>query len=606
MLDEALHDALDLSKLRCQSDHRLEPHRAVKIRALSDIEVRERRQALSPTLGRNAGSLNKLRLLAKDAGYCMLITDAECVVVQDHADSPEAQSYVKTGLKCGTVWQEARAGTNGLGMCAETHRVVTVAGRDHFFEAFHGLACTAAPILDDDNQLLGVINMTGTDRSLDLNGGFVRQIMGDVAEQIQAEIFRHSVGTDLLVEVRDGLAARPNALMSLTEDGMISKITQSATDVLATGWRSEDVIGQRISNFVAMDVEDMVPMIGRTQYVEILGKGACFLTPQGPLANTGSRRTSKRRAKPSPVASARADLGTDPKLQRTFSLAQRMLENGIAVVLDGESGSGKLTIARELHKSQAGIAGQETLIDCAVVGIEELSAKVTEFLDAQDMGTQTLLLREIGSLPQQHQAVLYGLLTQRPDRKIEQQIISTASGTLSALATRDVIIPELLYMLKGAALTVSALRDRSDLENIVAKYVNELTSDDIELAPSARAALLTYAWPGNIPELMNAIRFGLACAMGDKIEQEDLPQEIWTASSPATQLNTGSIPPSRMASTLSLTQSRDEAESQRIKQALLLSGWNVSDAAQSIGVSRATMHRKMKAFGIERSSSRLQ
>ncbi len=635
MLDEVLGDIVDLSKLRCQSDFGLKRDASVRLGRLTDYEVNEHRQSIAHILGRNAGAFGKLRALAKDAGYCMLITDANCVVVEEFSDTSGAEQLSRQGLKCGTVWQEQRAGTNGMGLCATTGQVLTVAGQDHFFKAFEQFACTAAPILGEEGEVLGVVNLTGVDNRSDANAGFVRHVLAETAAEIQADIFRHNNQSKLLVQVREGSVSHPNALIALSDDGTIASITPSAAKVISGSATSADARGRMITDFLHAEISDLLPSIGRTQYVELTNKGTCFATPlvlpktwQASMlksSQSNSRRSASGGAQRK-LSEGDADLsrliGSDVKMRRTLDLSERMLESGIPVVLVGEAGTGKISFARALHAIAPHPDEHPTIINCPLVQHDDLVKEVSSFLgaDAPADGDQimsrrvkTLILREIGELPPAEQATLFNLLSSNlsADLGLEnsagprRQIVSTTSINLFDLQEQEKLKPELLHLLKGASLAIPALRDRTDLEVIVNDRLAKLSDQKETLSPAAREALLGYAWPGNLLEMTNAMRYALACRReGEQIALEDLPQEICIAPVSPERVKTESLPPVRLAATQTLTESRADAERQRIMQALLATGWNVSDAANTIGVSRATVHRKIKEFGIERPSSK--
>jgi transcriptional regulator of acetoin/glycerol metabolism len=220
-----------------------------------------------------------------------------------------------------------------------------------------------------------------------------------------------------------------------------------------------------------------------------------------------------------------------------------------------------------------------------------------------------LILREIGDLPEEHQAVLFGFLASDMSADLGLDMVSTArkqivcTSRLNVETLRDggTFKPELLHLIIGAKIQIPPMRERSDLEAILNDHLSRIAGEDHSFSKSARDTLLNYDWPGNLPEIVSAIKYAAVCCDGGVIDLDHLPQNI---AHPEVRLDqvvrTETLPPRRVASTLSLNVSRADAERQRIMQALVSAGWHVSHAAKVIGVSRATMHRKMKALGIER------
>ncbi len=626
MLDDFLNDAIDLSKLRCSHDHGLKRDARLNLERLTDYEIRERYEAVSPILARNAGSFGKLRQLAKESGYCVLITDPNCVVVEQYCDSNDAQNLAKLGLKCGTIWGEEQAGTNGLGLCADTKHVLTVSGDDHYFNAFEKFTCTSAPLLGDEGELLGVVNLSGGNKGFELNAGFVRHVVSEIADQIQGDVFRQNNQSSFLIEVREGGTVKPNALLALSYDGKITSITPSAAEIINLSSNSSDLLGHSISDYLDADIDDLIPSIGTTQYFELSNNRSCFITPQSPpkswqtngsgrtrlnskISRSPIRKSFEGKAEISPI------IGTDHKMRRIADVSQGMLKNGSAIILAGEAGVGKVSFARALHTLTSGTDLSTKVINCALLQEYELQSTLTAFfsMDTPQEESEypkgeprTLILKDMDELSVENQTILLNMLSSdsafSSPLNSRRRIVCTTNADLHVLQDDKYFRSELLYLLKGAWFKLPALRERSDFDAFIQEYIANLSREQVVLTSKAKDALHSHNWPGNIPEMTNALRFALACSDdGSCIEVGNLPQDILFSSTMNMRSQSGnsvSAPHSPLNATLN--ESRTGAEKQRITQALLTSAWNVSDATKCIGISRATMYRKMKEFGIER------
>jgi DNA-binding NtrC family response regulator len=138
-----------------------------------------------------------------------------------------------------------------------------------------------------------------------------------------------------------------------------------------------------------------------------------------------------------------------------------------------------------------------------------------------------------------------------------------------------------------------ALRDRPDdipslAQSFVLEAASRLKRRISKLSPAAAKQLLRYPWPGNVRELENAMERGVALATGDRVELEDLPAEVQAAVS---QVRHG-------------VQTLGEVEQQHILAVLDLNGGNQNDAAKQLGISSATLYRRLKDYGRVRTRAR--
>ena len=141
------------------------------------------------------------------------------------------------------------------------------------------------------------------------------------------------------------------------------------------------------------------------------------------------------------------------------------------------------------------------------------------------------------------------------------------------------------YRINGLQLTLPPLRDRPDLEKLIDEILREAAAPSAPptLSPAAHAALHAYNWPGNIRELQQALKLGVALAEDDCIELNHLPSAL---------RNQAILSPA--------AQTLADQNKQAIIVALRKHDGNVSAAARSLGISRATFYRKMRLSGLDR------
>jgi DNA-binding NtrC family response regulator len=208
----------------------------------------------------------------------------------------------------------------------------------------------------------------------------------------------------------------------------------------------------------------------------------------------------------------------------------------------------------------------------------------------------TLFLDEIGNLPLHLQAKLLRALEQRrvtpvgSDEAQEFDVRVVAATNVSATELRDEsrFRPDLLFRLNTVEITVPPLRQRRDdilpiADHYVSIYSRKYDKDLMPFSAAARNAMLEYQWPGNVRALRHSVERAVILATGDKIEADDL-QLTQAAPQP------GVAAPAAMNLEL--------VEKQTIEAALRKHGFNISHAAKDLGLTRASLYRRMEKHGL--------
>lgn len=279
------------------------------------------------------------------------------------------------------------------------------------------------------------------------------------------------------------------------------------------------------------------------------------------------------------------------------------------VLLTGESGTGKTLIARRIHESGRRKGGPFVAINSAAIpvglaeselfghergaftgavarrpGRFEIAARGTLFLDEVaelEIGVQAKLLRV---LEEKRFERVGGTTTLEADVRV----ITATHRDLDAERRAGSFRDDLFYRLNVLPIRIPPLRERAEeiaplAERTLARVTKELGRAPVRLLPETLTALRNYDWPGNIRELQNAIERAVVFLEGNDLRPGDLPAVI---------LET----PRSTAG--SLKESRQQAESDRIRDALAAENGNVTRASERLGVSRRGLQIKMKEYGL--------
>ncbi|CAN5641461.1 hypothetical protein BH11PLA2_BH11PLA2_15720 [soil metagenome] len=281
------------------------------------------------------------------------------------------------------------------------------------------------------------------------------------------------------------------------------------------------------------------------------------------------------------------------------------------VIIQGESGAGKELVAQALHRASLRSSGPLVVVNCAAIAPTLLEAELFGYRKGAFSGADrdylglfeqadegTLFLDEVGELSLECQAKLLRVMEGKPfrpvsgttDIKVDVRVIAATNRDLDRDVKSGRFRQDLLFRLKVIPLIVPPLRDHAEDVPELARFFLERLSvmcrRPLKLTPAAMKKLQTHAWPGNVRQLRSVLETASVMSDSDTLDATDLPL-TGTAEPP---------PPSDMPPSLDM----DEIETWAIRRALKQTAGNVSKAAQVLGMSRDTLHTKLKKKAIDR------
>jgi PAS domain S-box-containing protein len=320
-------------------------------------------------------------------------------------------------------------------------------------------------------------------------------------------------------------------------------------------------------------------------------------------------------------------IGNSRAMRRVFQLFQEVAKGDLTVLIEGETGVGKELVARGIHAASArhmapfipvNCAGlTETLVNSQFFGHRRgaFTGAVTDQKGVfETAGDGTVFLDEIGDIPLPVQTSLLRVLEEgeftrvgdSQPRKIKARVVAATHRNLEEEVAKGRFRKDLLYRIRVARLQVPPLRQRrDDIPLLVASFLAEnrvATGKALtRVCPEAMQVLERYPWPGNVRELRNALSYAAVHCRSSVLRLGDFPEEItrWakTARLPAS--------PKVVDRSLHAAPAGDEARSEapqsereRILVALERTGGNRSRAAKELGISRATLYRRLAELGI--------
>jgi DNA-binding NtrC family response regulator len=321
-------------------------------------------------------------------------------------------------------------------------------------------------------------------------------------------------------------------------------------------------------------------------------------------------------------------VSTSPKMKLLFEQIKKVAMSNASVLIRGETGTGKELVARALHRASHRANGPFRAINCATLTPDLLASELFGHVKGAFTGAisdrqglfylanhGTLFLDEIAELPLELQARLLRVIEEREfipvggtqAISVDVRLLCATHRSLRAEVEAKRFREDLMYRIRVIPLYLPPLRERGQDLLLLAHHfltlfqrVNDRSIEQI--SPAALQALLNHPWEGNIRELKNVVEYMIVMGNGTSIELADLPPEfqgidpyfthqaIITDTSTASSLN----PMSTVLSEGFLAQQ----EKQRIISALSQENGHRHRVAQALGISRATLWRKMKEHGI--------
>jgi len=316
-----------------------------------------------------------------------------------------------------------------------------------------------------------------------------------------------------------------------------------------------------------------------------------------------------------PAAGEAPLLGASPSMARVYSLIARAAPTEANVLILGENGTGKELVARELHRSSRRADNVLVSVDLGAVAESlfesELFGHVKgAFTDAkgdrigrlQAADGGTLFLDEIGNLPLHLQPKLLTALEQRQvvpvggnkPVPIDIRVIAATNVSPDQLADESRFRQDLLFRLNTVEIELPPLRERREdisvlVDHFVALYSKKYGKPARTISSMLAAALRAYDWPGNVRALRHAAERAVILADGDAFTEEDFSLSRATASRPSAP-----APSAPVADDLNL----ERAEKTMVEQALKKHSYNISLAAAELGLTRASLYRRMEKHGL--------
>jgi len=315
-------------------------------------------------------------------------------------------------------------------------------------------------------------------------------------------------------------------------------------------------------------------------------------------------------------------LGKSESIRSVFEQVAKVAPTGARVLIRGESGTGKELIAREIHERSKRSHGPFVKINCAAIPEELIEAELFGSVKGAYTGSVatregkfeeanggTLFLDEVGDMSLRVQTKLLRVLQEEEVEKVgdnrtikvDVRVIAATNKDLDEEVSSGRFREDLYFRLSVVPIVSPPLRSHpEDIPLLVNAFLDAYCAENglprKTLHSNVMELLERYSWPGNVRELRNQVERMVIMSAGNVIQLEDLASEIRASKAPAAQ----PTPETGDHRGQTLQAARESLERTLILKALEQNDWNVTKAAEELGLERTNLHKKIKHYGIAR------
>ncbi len=531
-------------------------------------------------------------------------SDATILAVEGRADRLKGSGLQDIAL--GACWSEAARGTNALGTALVEARPTMIDCGEHYLDRLTDFSCTSVPIYCPQGDILGVLDLTREGPLGRVHDSTA--LLALAVSQIESRVFNASFPDQIVLAFhsrRQYLESPWQGLLAVSLGGQILAVSAQACQLLRA--ERSALVGRRCEEFLGVDGLQLLSRLHQGGAGSLqTAKGEFFYkTLRAPLRSLNvsapAPRSTTKTAKTAPDLESLA--GSNSRYARALRMARQGLANELPVLLLGETGTGKEVIARALHMAGSRADKPFVAVNCAAIPEGLIESELFGYREGAFTGSRrggmigrlqqahggTLFLDEIGDMPFALQARLLRVLQDRKvaplgageEQDIDVALICATHRDLKRLVEDKHFREDLFYRVNGISVMLPALRERDDFSALVSRLLARLDAPSVVLHDDLGRLLAGYHWPGNIRQLEMVLRTALAMREpGESVLTLDhLPDSMLDELTANERPQAGSI---------------RENELEMIRQSLDSHQGKVSAAADALGISRATLYRKLK------------
>lgn len=565
--------------------------------------------------------------MVRGSGFAIFLVDKEGYIIDIIGDKDIMERAEELNFLKGELWSEKVVGTNAIGTALYLNKPVQTIGAEHYGINQHSWTCSAAPIYDEDDNLIGCINMSGNYYNAHSH---TLGIVTAAAQSIQKQM-ELAISYRLLNVTFDSIS---EGMIVMNEQMKIKRINGQALKILNISL--EEAMNMEIShvlkgidfykfikaenkflNNIEWDfsinnerIKCVINILPLNRKEKNSGMVITFSRVEAvhKLVNKFAGYKAKYEFK---------DITTNNlEMKKMIDFAKKAAKSDCNILIQGESGTGKELISQSIHNYSNRARGPFVAVNCASIPSELVESELFGYEKGAFTGASkeghpgkfeladggTIFLDEIGELPLDIQSKLLRVLDNGKivrvggtfEKQLDVRIIGATNRILKNEIKKQNFREDLYYRLSVMEIkTIPLRRRKEDIDLLVDEFINNLNLKNenrvVNVKQSYIDELKKYSWPGNIRELKNVVERDYYISEEelvniDVLDYNNNNEEI---------INMKPLKEEFKIIPLS------ELEENAIKNAIKNCDGNIQLAAKLLNIGRATLYRKLKIYGLD-------
>jgi len=618
------------SKARCRQ-YGIDPSQTQNLDQvrLSEEQLADRMTQNEVFLRVATAQVKEIYQFVAGAGFAAVIADRDGYLLKVIGDGPVLEKLAAGNCAPGYRWTERDVGTSATSLVLERKIPVQIREDEHYCKRGHGFTCSACPVFGVNNKLAGVIALSG---EVDQVHPHTLGMVITAAKAIENQMRIENTSEKLLLQnnyMNAIIEAIDSGVIAVDRNGIIAQINSNGKRILQ---RREDIEGRHLSEVLGTQIDVKQILYDGSGYrdQEIFVRGSRrdmhLMNTAKPIFDLEGQvqgiiivfnEIDRIRNLVNKMAGTQARftfediIGVSPVLQDAKNLAMLAAQSSSSVLLMGETGTGKELFAQAIHNQSERRALPFVAINCGAIPRELIESELFGYVEGAFTGARkggrpgkfelasggTILLDEIGDMPQDMQVKLLRVLQtgevlrigEHKPIRVDLRIIAATHWNLKDEVEKMNFREDLFYRLNVFPIQIPPLRERTEDIMLLAKRILDrcsrlLKKEGLKFSPEAERFLCRYHWPGNIRELENVVERAVHLVTGQTIEPEFLSLPVEPDKKHGLAQDNGYL--------------LSKAERQTIQDTIEKADFNVSRAAKMLGITRATLYKKIKKYDI--------
>lgn len=615
-----------------------------KDRLLSTAEFNKKLKNKANLVNVASSYINHIYSFVKNSSFVVFLTDEEgniLYLVGDEDIISSSNQFSKLCVKANR--SEAYAGTNAIGTCIEINEPIQVFGPEHYVKYHKKYSCSAAPIHDADNNIIGCLDISGPKERVHSHTlGMIVAAVDGIEKELKIIDAYNKIYT-----MNNQLSATLNSINSgiivINNRGRIFDINHSALDLFnltpnCINKNINDILeyDDRIINFKSLD-KNYIDIELEIQNKKYSIATSTYKNEDGQVV--GSVITFKEMKRIHKLVNKYSGftatytiddiIGKSTQICYIKNLCLKASKSTSNVLISGESGTGKELVAHSIHNASFRRNEPFIAINCGALPKGLIESELFgydggSFTGANKEGKPgkfeladggTIFLDEIGDMPLDTQVSLLRVLQSKEitrigsskTKSVDVRVIAATNKNLFDSIQNNAFREDLFYRLNVFPITIPPLRERiADIEALSKHFLHHynaaLNKNVTSIDDLALKALNKYSWPGNIREMENILERAINIIDSNIITLQDLPYEIQISCSKQDDYENSIYfsayePDSKTPGESSSIKAFPERD--RIINALIFNKGNAVKASEFLKISRRTLYRKMDKYNIQ-------